>query len=79
MKGLNLGGWFSQIDAIEKKNPDNFPGMTEHLDSFLGEIDFKNIKTWGFDHVRLPVDWNNVFSNDIIPRENVFETSFCRL
>ncbi len=46
-KGINLGGWFSQCDY-----------SPERLDSFITEEDFAAIASWGFDHVRLPVDYN---------------------
>lgn len=73
MKGVNLGGWFSQIDAIESKDPEAFPGMLAHIDHFLGTEDFQRIKGWGFDHIRLPVDWFNAFTPDIKPRADVME------
>jgi aryl-phospho-beta-D-glucosidase BglC (GH1 family) len=71
MKGVNLGGWFSQIDAIEAKDPITFPGMIAHIDHFLGPEDFQRVKGWGFDHVRLPIDWFNVFTPDLKPRADV--------
>ena len=43
MKGVNLGGWFSQIDAIEAKDPITFPGMIAHIDHFLGPEDFQRV------------------------------------
>ncbi len=46
-KGINLGGWMSQCDY-----------SSERLDSFIDETDFKQISDWGFDHVRLPIDYN---------------------
>lgn len=46
-KGINLGGWFSQCDYSK-----------ERLDKFITEKDFEKISQWGFDHVRLPVDFN---------------------
>ena len=73
MKGVNLGGWFSQIDAIEEKDPAAFPGMIAHINQFLGPVDFQRIKDWGFDHVRLPVDWFNAFTPDLKPRADVME------
>jgi aryl-phospho-beta-D-glucosidase BglC (GH1 family) len=73
MKGVNLGGWFSQIDAIEAKDPKTFPGMIAHMDRFLGVEDFQRIKDWGFDHIRLPMDWFNVFTPEIEPRQDVME------
>jgi endoglucanase len=61
MRGVNFGGWFSQIDAIEEKDPLAFPGKIGHMRSFLGPDDFKRVKGWGFDHVRLPLDWHCLF------------------
>ena len=46
-RGVNLGGWLSQCDY-----------SAERLDSFITERDFAQIAAWGFDHVRLPVDYN---------------------
>ena len=46
-KGINLGGWLSQCDYSE-----------ERMNSFITEKDFEVIASWGFDHVRLPVDYN---------------------
>lgn len=74
MRGLNFGGWFSQVDAIESKDPARFPGLIGHLDGFLGEDDFRRVAGWGFDHVRLPVDWQVAFrEDDLSPREEVLE------
>lgn len=47
--GINIGGWLSQ--CVHTK---------EHYDSFIHEDDMKVIKSWGLDHVRLPVDYNLV-------------------
>lgn len=47
MHGINLGGWLSQCN-YEKS----------HCDTFITENDIKTIKSWGMDHVRLPVDYN---------------------
>lgn len=46
-KGINLGGWISQCSEYTK----------EHYESFICEDDIKTIKSWGFDHVRLPLDY----------------------
>lgn len=46
-KGTNLGGWMSQCDYSE-----------DRLDNFIKDSDFAVIKSWGLDHVRLPVDYN---------------------
>jgi len=61
LKGFNLGGWFSQVDCIEEKDPQGFPGLYAHMESFLGTADFACIRSWGFNHVRLPVDYFNFF------------------
>lgn len=46
-KGVNFGGWLSQCD--NKKST---------YDSFIIEKDFENVKKLGYDHIRLPVDYN---------------------
>ena len=51
--GINLGGWYSQCDYSR-----------ERLDGFIKEDDIKKISKWGFDHVRLPIDY------DVILDEN---------
>lgn len=48
MHGVNLGGWLSQCREYTKDNYDNF----------ITKKDFEVIKSWGLDHVRLPVDYN---------------------
>ena len=45
-KGINLGGWLSQS-----------PLTKEHLDTFITEKDLQAIASMGADHVRLPVDY----------------------
>ena len=52
-KGVNLGGWLSQCDY-----------STERLNGFITEADFAQIAAWGFDHVRLPVDYNVVMDEE---------------
>lgn len=53
MHGINLGGWLSQCKHT-----------TEHYDSFIHADDLKVIKSWGLDHVRVPVDYNLVQNKD---------------
>lgn len=48
-RGVNLGGWYSQCNY--KK---------ETYDHFIEKEDFAVIKSWGLDHVRVPVDYNLV-------------------
>jgi len=45
--GINLGGWISQYQKYD----------SAHFDSFILESDIQQIANWGFDHVRLPVDY----------------------
>jgi endoglucanase len=71
MRGVNFGGWFSQVDAIEENDPAAFPGKLEHMRSFMGSQDFARVKDWGFDHVRLPLDWKCAFGPDLKPDERV--------
>lgn len=47
-KGVNLGGWISQYDEYS----------TEHFEEFITEDDIRYIAESGFDHVRVPVDYN---------------------
>ena len=52
-KGVNLGGWFSQCDYSENR-----------LNNFITEVDFKQIAGLGFDHVRIPIDYNVIQNPD---------------
>lgn len=52
-KGVNLGGWLSQ-GKLDK----------EHLETFIAENDIAVIASWGCDHVRLPVDFENIENAD---------------
>ncbi|MBQ1507820.1 MAG: cellulase family glycosylhydrolase, partial [Erysipelotrichaceae bacterium] len=51
--GINLGGWFSQCDHTK-----------ERYDTFIRESDFAWIASRGFDHVRVPVDYELVLDKD---------------
>ena len=53
-KGINLGGWISQFDKYDE----------EHFKSFIKESDIENIRSLGFDHVRVPVDYNVLEDED---------------
>ena len=46
-KGVNLGGWISQFGEYSK----------EHFDTYITESDIAGVGSFGFDHVRLPVDY----------------------
>ena len=42
LRGLNFGGWLSQIDAIEEKDPQTFPGIDGHIAEFIDGRFFKD-------------------------------------
>ncbi|MFX1283521.1 MAG: glycoside hydrolase family 5 protein [Promethearchaeota archaeon] len=46
-QGLNIGGYFSQVEEFTE----------EHLNTFITVDDIEIIKEWGFNVVRLPVDY----------------------
>lgn len=52
-KGIDLGGWFSQCDYSK-----------DRFDNFIKEKDFQVISENGMDHVRLPVDYNLLETED---------------
>lgn len=64
-EGINLGGWISQFDSFDE----------DHFDTFITESDIRNIKSLGFDHVRVPVDYI-VLQDD---NENIRENGFRHL
>ncbi|MCL2100685.1 MAG: glycoside hydrolase family 5 protein [Fibromonadales bacterium] len=70
LRGLNIGGWFSQVDCIEEKDPVGFPGFYEHAKSFITQKDLQFIKDLGFNHVRLPVDYFNFFKGENLELDN---------
>lgn len=61
MKGVNFGGWLSQR-SYDK----------EYLDSFITEADFENASKWGIDHIRLPIDYNVVETEEGEYKEDGF-------
>ena len=54
MRGVNLGGWLSQCS-----NP-----CKEHFDTFIVEDDIKRIADLDLDHVRVPVDYTLIETED---------------
>lgn len=52
-RGVNLGGWLSQCDYSK-----------ERLDGFITETDIETVASWGLDHVRVPVDYNVLETED---------------
>ena len=61
-KGVNLGGWISQFKEYD----------VNHFKSFITEKDIREIASLGFDHVRVPVDYN-VLEDE---QGNVMESGF---
>jgi aryl-phospho-beta-D-glucosidase BglC (GH1 family) len=60
-KGINLGGWLSQCLHLKL-----------HYDLFISERDIETIKSWGLDHIRLPIDHELVETEDGNYKENGF-------
>ena len=63
MRGVNLGGWLSQFDAPTK----------EHFDTFITEEDIRRIAGMGLDHVRVPVDYTVIETEDGVPKEEGYQ------
>ena len=55
-KGVNLGGWLSQ--CVDENYTD------AHYASFISKADIDKIASWGCDHVRLPIDYNVIQTDD---------------
>lgn len=53
-KGVNLGGWLSQFAVYD----------SVHFDTFITGEDIVRIADIGFDHVRVPVDYNVLEDED---------------
>ncbi|MBQ1395278.1 MAG: cellulase family glycosylhydrolase, partial [Lachnospiraceae bacterium] len=64
-KGVNLGGWISQYYRRDE----------EYFDTFITEEDIEEIAALGFDHVRVPVDYNVLEDEE----GNVLEAGFKHL
>ena len=58
-KGVNFGGWLSQADETTE----------EHYQRFITESDIKEAASLGIDHLRLPVDYTLIESEDGQPLE----------
>ena len=61
-KGVNLGGWISQFAKYDEA----------HFDSFITKADIADIASLGFDHVRVPVDYNVLEDEEGNPKEKGF-------
>jgi endoglucanase len=52
--GVNLGGWLSQYKTFAHS----------HFQTFITSVDIRQIAGWGLDHVRLPIDYPVLESDD---------------
>ncbi|MBR1598255.1 MAG: glycoside hydrolase family 5 protein [Lachnospiraceae bacterium] len=57
-RGINLGGYLSQCEHSK-----------EHYESFIGREDISRIAGWGFDHIRLPIDYEVLEDDGGYPRQ----------
>lgn len=46
LHGINFGGYLSQCEH-----------NLEHYENFISDTDVKKVAEWGFDHIRLPIDY----------------------
>lgn len=60
-RGINLGGYLSQCCHEEA-----------HYKEFIRKEDIEQIAKWGFDHVRLPIDYNVLETDDGAVKEGGF-------
>ena len=63
-KGINLGGYLSQCTH-----------SSEHYKEFITKNDIIKIADFGFDHVRLPIDYNVIEDEN----GNAIEDGYCLL
>lgn len=61
MHGVNLGGWLSQCDHTR-----------ERYESFITKQDIETIRSWGLDHIRVPIDYELVEDKDGNYKEDGF-------
>ncbi len=72
LRGINLGGWMSQLDAIQEKDPEKFTNVDYHMRHFMGPDDLTRIAKWGLNHVRLPIDHDLFFDKQGNPIKSRF-------
>ena len=63
--GVNVGGWISQFGTYDEN----------HFDTYILEEDIREISEFGFDHVRVPVDYMVLEDED----GNIKERGFAHL
>lgn len=66
LKGVNLGGWISQFSEYSE----------EHFNTYIQEADIKKISEMGFDHVRVPVDYNVLETEEGLVIESGYQYLF---
>ncbi|WP_022747752.1 glycoside hydrolase family 5 protein [Lachnobacterium bovis] len=60
--GINLGGFLSQCEQTK-----------EHYEEFITQKDLEKIAKWGFDHVRLPIDYEVFETEDAHEKPSGYE------
>ena len=58
-RGINLGGYLSQCEHSK-----------EHYETFIRRDDIAKIAGWGFDHIRLPIDYEVLEDEEGRPRQS---------
>jgi endoglucanase len=53
-QGINLGGFLSQYEIVVDVSSKE--AVRKHFDRFIRQEDLDQIASWGFDHVRIPLD-----------------------
>ena len=62
LQGLNIGGFFSQAREFSNK----------HLKNFITRKDIQTIKDWGFNIIRLPIDYFFFEKDEIVAFDKGF-------
>lgn len=73
--GINLGGWLSQYDCLPKDYiPETIEERSEHFKTYITEKNIEQIKSWGLDHIRMPIDHRVLEEeeNPIVMRKEAF-------
>ena len=65
-RGLNLGGYLSQCTH-----------NMQHYSTFIGKADIEQIAGWGFDHIRLPIDYEVLEDQEGNPKEEGYQLVHC--
>ena len=65
-KGVNISHWLSQNDA-----------RGEARKGYFTRNDVKAIAEMGFDHIRIPIDEEQMFDADLNPEPEAFACTYC--